>query len=73
MPEISVLRIQGEDGECRFCGGVAKFIVGNDYDVCNASECMEYAYDRKTEELNYVAGRINEIKAQHRYEIALDK
>lgn len=73
MSEILVLRINGEGGECRFCGAVAKLIVGNDYEVCELPDCMEYAFERKTEEMNYVASRINEIKSQNRYEMALDK
>lgn len=73
MDEIKVLKIIGSGGACRFCGKDATRIVGNDYDICSSADCLDWAIEKKEDDMNYLVARLNQVRAQYGYELRLNK
>lgn len=73
MNEIRILRITSGTSNCFSCGERATQIIGLDYDVCDNPECMEYAFEKKDEDLDYLYSRRDQIMAQSMYENRLNK
>lgn len=65
--DIKILKISGDGGACFFCAGVAKNIVGTDYDVCDEKDCIEYAIEKKQEDLIDAMRSMPQTKSDERY------